>query len=178
MPPREHLVDADAFATTFRRLFDEQFPSLFRYLDRLSGDPELAADLAQEAFVRLYQRGALPDDARAWLASVAANLLRDERRRSARRARLLDTRPDDVPLGSVPAADAGVVEGERRALARAALDALPPRDRDMLLLKHEGYSYREIARAVGVAESSVGTLLARATAAFRRVIEGRGHVSA
>jgi DNA-directed RNA polymerase specialized sigma24 family protein len=37
----------------------------------------------------------------------------------------------------------------------------------MLLLRHEGFSYREIATALGVAESGVGTMLIRATEAFR-----------
>lgn len=156
------------FETDFRRLFDERFASLFRYLDRLSGDPELAADLAQEAFVRLYDRGAMPDDARAWLAAVAANLFRDERRRAHRHERLLAGQPAELTLGAPPAAsDLVMVANERRADVRAALDVLPLRDRQMLLLRHEGFSYREIAQALDVAEASVGTMLARATAAFR-----------
>jgi DNA-directed RNA polymerase specialized sigma24 family protein len=50
---------------------------------------------------------------------------------------------------------------------REALDGLTLRDRQMLLLRHEGYSYREIAQALGVPETGVGTMLVRATAAFR-----------
>ena len=62
---------------------------LARYLDRLSGDRELAADLAQETFVKLYQRGALPDQPEAWLISVAMNLFRNARSTATRRRRLL-----------------------------------------------------------------------------------------
>jgi RNA polymerase sigma-70 factor, ECF subfamily len=162
------MTERGAFEATFRRLFDERFASLFRYLDRLSGDPELAADLAQEAFVRLYERGAVPADARAWLGAVATNLFRDERRRTQRRVRLLAREPAELTLGAPsPASDTAVLADERRACVRAALDRLPLRDRQMLLLRHEGYSYREIAQALGIAETSVGTMLVRATAAFR-----------
>lgn len=167
------MPNGSSFEAEFRRLFDERFASLYRYLDRLSGDPELAADLAQEAFVRLYERGRLPDDPRAWLAAVAANLLRDEQRRAARRRRILVRHPDETPIGA-PAAppDEQLASAVERTQVRAALDALPERDREMLLLRHEGYSYREVARALGVRETSVGVMLARATDAFRAAFEG------
>ena len=161
-----------AFEAEFRRLFDEQFASLYRYLDRLSGDPELAADLAQEAFVRLYHRERLPDDPRGWLAAVASNLFRDERRRSARRKRLLTLHPDEAPSGTAALSpDEAYGAADDRARVRAALDSLPERDRQMLLLRFEGYSYREVAHAAGVRETSVGVMLARATAAFRAAFE-------
>ena len=64
--------------------------------------------------------------------------------------------------------DDAVLAGEARARARAALNLLSHRDRQLLILRHEGYSYRELARAVGVAEGSVGTMLIRATSAFRK----------
>jgi RNA polymerase sigma-70 factor (ECF subfamily) len=162
------MTERDSFEVAFRRLFDEQFASLFRYLDRLSGDPDLAADLAQEAFVRLYKRGEIPDDARAWLGTVSSNLFRDERRRSQRRLRLLTAQPAEITLGmQSPAADVEVVSAEQRESVRRVLDGLSDRDRRMLLLRHEGYSYREIAHALGVAETGVGTMLVRAQAAFR-----------
>jgi len=50
---------------------------------------------------------------------------------------------------------------------RAALDRLTPRDRQALLLRHAGYSYREIAAALHLAEGSVGTMLVRAGQVFR-----------
>jgi RNA polymerase sigma-70 factor (ECF subfamily) len=164
------------FERLVRRLFDAHFGSLFRYLARLSGDPETAADIAQEAFVRLFERGTVPDDPRAWLAAVASNLHRDDRRRTQRRARLLEVGSHELDAHpSPPAPDVAAVREEERAMVRATLDRLPPRDREMLLLRHEGFSYREIAQVVGVAETSVGTLLIRATSAFRTAFtEGGG----
>jgi RNA polymerase sigma-70 factor (ECF subfamily) len=58
---------------------------------------------------------------------------------------------------------------------RAALAELAPRDREILLMREEGFRYAEIAEVVGVAPSSVGTLLARALRRFSTVYrEGNG----
>jgi len=161
------------FEQTFSLLFAEHFPSLFRYLDRLCGDTDLAADLAQETFVRLFTRGSAPDDVRAWLATVGNNLFRDERKRTSRRAGLLARWPGALVPDESAAADAPGDAAEQRDVVRGVLDSLPLRDRQLLLLRHGGYSYREIAQTLGVAETSVGTLLIRATSAFRAAFEAR-----
>ncbi|MBI3568841.1 MAG: sigma-70 family RNA polymerase sigma factor [Gemmatimonadetes bacterium] len=168
----------DTFEADFRRVFDERFPALFRYLDRLCADPDLAADLAQEAFVRLYERKTMPLEVRTWLVAVSSNLLRDERRRRSRRRRLLLGRAASDLMGdSEPSPDAGPLRAEVRQMVRAALDTLPERDAQLLLLREEGLSYREIALALGLNEVSVGTLLLRARAAFQTAMEARPYAS-
>lgn len=157
----------EKFERAFRDLFQERFASLHRYLHRWTGDPGTAADVAQEAFVRLYQRGAMPRDPRAWLVTVANNLVRDLARRSARRRVLLDARSrEDLEQAAPSGPMELVLDSERRAKVRRALDALPERYRQALLLRHEGYSYRDIAAALDYGVSGVGKLLVRATAAF------------
>jgi RNA polymerase sigma-70 factor (ECF subfamily) len=160
------------FETLLARLYHERFASLFRYLDRRTGDAQLAADTAQEAFVRLFQRGAMPEEPAAWLVTVAHNLLRDDRRRVGRRLRLLESSPADVP-GPTAAPDPSdqADAEERRHQVRAALSRLSSRDGDALLLRHAGYSYREIAVALQLTETSVGTILLRAGAGFRKAYE-------
>ena len=163
--PQHEAGHIDAVAA----LFHARYQSLFRYLDRLTGDPDLAKDLAQETFVRLYRRGTMPDDPHAWLTTVATNLFRDDRRVRRRRGELIaQWVADPVFATDSSDTDAAVLAGEARARARAALNALSPRDRQLLVLRHEGYSYRDLARAVGVSERSVGTMLIRATRAFRK----------
>jgi len=167
---------SDDFEAHFRSTFALRYPELFRYLDRLTGDPALAAELAQESFVRLFDRGAMPTNIRGWLVSVAHNLHRDEQRRSSRRLRLLGQRAtEDLMADPPPPTDEAVERRELRDAVRVALDALPQRDRQLLLLRHEGYSYQELASALGVAPSSVGTLLARAHAAFRASMDEKTH---
>ena len=74
-------------------------------------------------------------------------------------------------------AELSLERGEVRAKARAALDALSPRDREILLMRYSGFSYREIAEAVGVAATSVGTLLARAEKRFARAVADAGEAA-
>lgn len=162
----------------FTEVFQLYAPSLFRYLVRLSGDADSASDLMQETFVRLHERGSLPDDVRAWLVTVAANLLRDDRRTAARRAELAKRFTGDL-IPSQSLSPAAVLEAhERRDAVRAALSTLSERERQLLLLRHEGFSYREIAAATNVTASSVGTLLVRATAAFHAACADRLHALA
>ncbi len=163
------------FDELFREEFERDFSSLFRYVDRLSGDPDMAADIAQEAFMRLYQRGAMPVNTGSWLAVVARNLFHNARSKSMRRRRLLASEEAQQLVGNVNLSPETDLESARRRKAvRSALDRLPTREREMLVLRYEGYSYREIARIVDVNPASVGTLLVRAKEAFRRALEDRG----
>ena len=158
------------FDEAFVQVFEAEFPRLFRYLDRLSGEPDLAADLAQETFIRLYQRGSMPDAPELWLVTVALNLFRNARSTSSRRLRLLARWSEPSTTIEPPSKDMG--DSERASQVRAALGKLEERDRQMLLLRAENYSYREIAAALKLHEASVGTLLARARRAFRQAYEG------
>jgi RNA polymerase sigma-70 factor (ECF subfamily) len=171
-PARSGMPARVLFDRAFEKVFEQQFASLFRYMDRLSGDPDLAADIAQEAFVRLYQRSEFPDDVRGWLAAVAGNLLRDEWQGSRRRLELLASQPAELTMGTpAPSAESEMLREEQRAAVRTVLKRLPMRDQQLLLLRHEGYSYREIGTALGIAETSIGTLLMRASAAFAAAFE-------
>ena len=158
-----------SFDDQFVELFDAHFHRLFRYLDRLSGDPDVAADVAQDAFVRLYKRGSVPDTAGAWLVSVAMNLFRNVQSTKRRRFRLLTPgRAERVHSDAAPSPDQRVERDEIQQRVRLSIDQLPEREQRMLLLRAEGFSYREIAIALDISEASVGTLLARAQRQFRQ----------
>jgi RNA polymerase sigma-70 factor (ECF subfamily) len=166
----------DRFDDHFVELYDTHFARVFRCLDRLSGDPALAADLAQEAFVRLYKRGSAPDEPAAWLVTVALNLLRNAKSTEARRARLLTPTRSAAALADPPADPVETMEAAEAAMrVRAALARLAERDRQLLVLRSEGYRYRELATALGLNAGSVGVLLTRAKRAFRTAYEEHGH---
>ena len=143
-------------------LFENHHEALYRYLVRLSGDPDVAADAAQEAFVRLLQRPPLAAAERAWLFKVGTNYVLDSRRTSARRGRLLDGRVEST-MGDPPGDPHASLEAdERRRAVMAALARLSDKERVAILMREEGFAHREIAEAVGTTTGSVGTLLARA----------------
>ena len=166
-----------SFEASFAKLFHERFSMLYRYLSRLSGDPALADDVAQESFVRLHARGSMPDNPSGWLVAVANNIVRDERRTTKRRQRLLAGWLAFGGAEPAPPADAIVLTKEREMAVRQALDQLKPRDQRLLMMRHEGFSYREISEALAIAPASVGTMLVRATAALSKVYRELNHAS-
>jgi RNA polymerase sigma factor (sigma-70 family) len=171
-------VVALEFDALFSELFEREFPRLFRYLDRLSGEPDLAADLAQEAFVRLNDRREMPDHPPLWLITVALNLFRNVKTTRSRRRRLFTATQVDATLADPSPDPAENVQAEEtRAQVRRAIDRLDDRDRQLLLLRAEGYSYRDMATVLGLNENSVGTLLARAKRAFREAYGEDVHAS-
>lgn len=137
------------------------------FLRGATRDAETAEDLTQETFMRLLrevQAGRRPDNVRAWLYAVAANLVTSRGRRLAVAERfkaIIAVRG----VGDDPALD--VVRAERRALVQRGLGRLPVDDRTALLLSAHGFSGREIARILGRTEGATRSLLTRARARLR-----------
>jgi len=100
------------------------------------------------------------------------HLIRDRYRGEENRKRLMSENP--VMTTEPDSPEQALERMQDKATARRALDALPARDREMLLLRYSGFSYREIAEAVDVATTSVGTLLARAERRFADVLLAAG----
>jgi RNA polymerase sigma-70 factor (ECF subfamily) len=172
-PARRKALEAGVSALDPDRLYREHGERLFRYLVRLSGDPELAADVLQDTFLRLVERPPRRHDhLKAWLFRVATNRLRDLRRKSARRSGLMH---EDVVLGALadppPSPDREVERAESQSIVRRALGVLSARDQAILLMREEGFAHREIAEAVGTTTGSVGTLIARALDKLARALE-------
>ncbi|WP_419164555.1 sigma-70 family RNA polymerase sigma factor [Candidatus Palauibacter sp.] len=159
----------------FEAAYESHWVPLFRYVNRMVGDADLAADVVQESFVRLFDQTIPDEEVRRWLFTVATNLVRDDARMAARRRRLLAERYDQSDLSHDPmeAPDQAVVRSERVAAVRAALAQLPERDRQLLLMREEGFRYAEIAKVIEVAPGSVGTLLARAVRRFVKALDPR-----
>jgi RNA polymerase sigma-70 factor (ECF subfamily) len=161
--------DRDAFRLLVRRYGD----ALYSHALRMAGDPDVAADLAQEAFVTGYRRLARlrdPEKVGAWLFRIVANSARDHLRARREGHVSLDALPELAGQGRAP--DAAAAESELRSRLGHALDGLTPEQREVFVLKHmEGRSYEEIA---AVMELSVGALkmrVSRAREALRGLLE-------
>jgi RNA polymerase sigma-70 factor (ECF subfamily) len=154
----------------FDATFDQHYPPLVRYCRRLTGDSDVAEDIAQESMVRLFDHEVSGSDLgiRARLFKTATHLVRDRYRVGQNRLRLLALHP--VRPSEPESPDSSLERQEIRERAQEALGALPPRDREILLMRHSGFSYKEIAAAIDVEATSVGTLLARAERRFAAAI--------
>jgi RNA polymerase sigma factor (sigma-70 family) len=141
--------------------------ALLRYVHRLTGNADLAEDVAQEALLRLLRENAASvRSPRAWLFRVASNLVRDHARRAntAQRPIPVDAGPEDRP-------DVDYERAERIARVRSVLGTLAPRDRDILMMRESGFPYAEIAAVINVRTESVATLVMRALDRFRKAFE-------
>ena len=149
-------------------VYRASFLEVVRFLHRKVWDEERARDLAQETFARALTRQ--PENPRAWLFRVAANLARDEARLVVRRKRhlvLLRTEAERAEA-EVPTPAGELEARERTERLRLALERLSERDREVLLLWDAGMSYPDIAEQAGLSVGAVGTTLARAR---RRLVE-------
>jgi RNA polymerase sigma-70 factor (ECF subfamily) len=135
-------------------LYDRYGDYVYSVCLRMVGDVQLAEDLSQEVFLRLWRRPDLYDVSRGrfltWLLSVARNRAIDERRSRGRRFRL-ETPPSETSeelLAAAPTSedrDVAVVS-EERVVVQRALATLPPEQRLAIQLAYfGGYTQQEIA---------------------------------
>jgi RNA polymerase sigma-70 factor (ECF subfamily) len=167
--------DGQAFAQLVARWEDP----IRRLAERMTGDPHRAEDLAQEAFARVYARRKDYQPASkfsTWLWRISLNLCHDDMRRRYRRGEVpLDDEFSDPGPGvqifasEDPAPDVSLVENERHALVRSALQCLPESFRAVVVLKHyEGLKFREIADILDIPEGTVKSRMAESLTQLQR----------
>lgn len=160
-------MDPDrSFEWIYRRHRREVYGSVLRDVR----DPDEAEDVTQAAFLnafRALRRGDRPETPRAWLLTIARNVVR-------RRARLRGERPQEVELDT----DSDLLftlddsEGSASADIHAALRRLTDAQREVILLREiQGFSYAEIARELGLSVSAVEALIFRARRALAEELE-------
>jgi RNA polymerase sigma-70 factor (ECF subfamily) len=144
--------------------------AILGHLRAITRDPEAAADLTQEAFLRLHVEvvaGRAPDDVRAWLYRVATNLATSRGRRSQVAARHAPALRENEEARST---EDLVLDRERDDGLRLALARLPARDRDLLLLAAAGLTGPELADQLGRTQLATRTLLCRARSKLRQLV--------
>jgi RNA polymerase sigma-70 factor (ECF subfamily) len=155
----------------FESFFRAQYPAVVRIAHGVVGEVHAAQDVAQDVFIAAERRFADSDfspRAAVWVrvaaAHTALNTLRGQRRRHLRDLR--------AGAGAVPAGPEEIVlDRESRREVREALGRLPKRSATVLVLRHSGLSYAEVAEAMQVNAGQVGTMLRRAEVALRKEVE-------
>jgi RNA polymerase sigma-70 factor (ECF subfamily) len=176
----ERYCDGDADA--FRALYALLAPRLYGYLARMTRDRAIADDLLQATFLKVhraraaYVRGADPVP---WLYAIAHRTFLDEARRT-KRAVVAVAREDELP--EIPAQITGEAQGSRAEpgadpeLARAALaalDTLPPQQREAVVLtKLDGKTIAEAAEIAGTTPGAMKVRAHRGYVALRKALGG------
>ncbi|MGA2253211.1 MAG: sigma-70 family RNA polymerase sigma factor [Thermoguttaceae bacterium] len=173
-------------ATAFEELVVRYQARLVRILGHLVGRRELAEDLAQEVFLRVYRsRQQYVPGAKfaTWLFTiannVASNALRDRSRRpevtlAGSESGALGVRPLDqlvqATSGAMPTRQ--IDKAELRDVVRMAMESLSQRQRLAVLLnKFEGMSYTDIANTMELSPQAIKSLLSRARENLRQMLE-------
>jgi RNA polymerase sigma-70 factor (ECF subfamily) len=159
METREASFDFEAF-------FQAHYQRIARAIGRVVGDHARAEELAVEAFWKLWRNPrAQGEKAGGWVYRTAVRLALNELRRQTRSARyeLLSG-----PVRRLPTPEEAHAAAEQRDQVRRVLAALDARQAELLLLRNSGLRYGELAAAMDVNPSSVGTLIGRAQQAFRK----------
>ncbi len=164
--------DAHSFETLFFRHYDRVYGILYRLL----GNRVDAEDVAQQVFIKLYRSphtiSLTGNDSSlaAWLYRVAVNTgyntLRSRKRRQ-KWYQIFNRQWTSAQSSSETPAQA-VEIAATQAQVRQILAKMKPRDAKLLLLRHSGLSYKELAATLNIAPGSVGSLLTRAERAFEK----------
>jgi RNA polymerase sigma-70 factor (ECF subfamily) len=151
----------DALAELVRR-WDKP---VYNFLVKAGGDPELAKDVRQEVFMRVFRHASTYDPKYAfttWLFRIAVNQLRTwqtrERRPDRSAMSLDDMRDDPAFVTGKPSPAREAMNEELKLRVRATLDALSPEERELLLLRFQmEMNYREIGEVLGLPETTAKT---------------------
>jgi len=163
--------DHDEAYRFVEELFAKHHNEIYAYLLRMLRDPDLAADLTQDAFVKAYKAyDALqkPENARAWLYQIAHRVALDD----LRRRRIIRF----VPLvgearTTAPSAEHLVMDARLSGDLQRALEKIPERQRAALLLAElHDLTGLELAAALGVSHVAARALLTRARESLRQAL--------
>jgi len=160
----KHWDEAD-----FRVVFLQHYTRIVGILVRLLGDLSPAEEVANDAFWRLYRQPSLQIDGNVggWLYRTATNLGIDALRAAGRRRQREEAAGKLVHQGATTGPLDDVLREEKCRRVRAVLAAIKPAQAQLLILRASELSYKELAEALDVKMSGIGTMLNRAEEEFR-----------
>ena len=164
---------AEGDAAAARVLTDRLAPRCLALAIRMMGERAEAEDITQEAMLRLWRIAPDWEDGQAqvstWLYQVTLNLCRDRLRRAHRKQVQLDAVAE--PMDPAPGGEARLQARARNAALQAALQELPERQRQAVVLRHiEGLANPEIAQIMEISVEAVESLTARGKRALAKLL--------
>jgi RNA polymerase sigma-70 factor (ECF subfamily) len=156
-------------------MFSQWYPSLVRYAWKATGSVDLAEDLVQEVFMRLYRElrnGKTIHEPKSWTLCVLRHEIGKEKRGQQKRQAVEDMNLEELP-GPVQPDFVGIETDELTDL----LAVLSRREEEVVLLRLASLKYREIAARLGISANAVNTLLARALRKLQKAVTRKANDS-
>ncbi len=149
----------------YNRCVEEYADGLFRFLLKNTKDEELARDLVQESFLKIWEKRDIiePEKSKTYLFTTAYHLMIDYFRKEKR----------NVDFETVEFKEEGGNNhySDLKEVLNAAVEKLPAIQKSVLLLRdYEGYSYKEIAEITGLNESQVKVYIYRARVFLKKYL--------
>jgi RNA polymerase sigma-70 factor (ECF subfamily) len=166
----------------FGRLFEEFSSPVYNYLLRMVADPDRAADITQDTFIKAYRNLHTLTDAastRSWIYRIATNSAIDDMRRRRMVTPMAafgeEAQRSFDRADSEPGPEALALAGTLDERIQRALMTLRPNHRQCLLLSDlEDMSAQQIGEVMGLSYGAVRTLLCRARGEMRRALAAEG----
>lgn len=168
---------------SFEKLMVKYFPRVLNFIYKYIGNKQLAEDLTQEVFIKVFQSGSRYEPQskfQTWIFTIAKNVSLNELRKHNRNTFSLDAsiKSDEgeftqqIADSTTQRPDQQVDQDERRELIRKAIFDLPENQRTAVLLRrYEEFSYEEIAQTMNTSLEAVKSLLNRAKENLRNKLK-------
>mgnify|MGYP000548429467 CR=1 FL=1 len=156
----------------FKRIFDEYFSSLCVFAYKFVKDEDIAKDLTQDVFAKVWKSGRIFESEkamRAYLYFATRNTALDYLRKEKRKGRITDISTCEIESDNIVVGE--IIKEETFRLLDNTIELLPPKAREVIKLSLEGLSIREIAEKLDV---SVNTIKTHKSYAFRKIREHWG----
>ena len=159
---------------SFEKLMTTYFPRILNFIFRFIKNREIAEDLTQEVFIKVYNNGKNYQPKakfKTWLYTIARNISLNEIRKNKQIIVSLDETVSSkegvmsrqVADGTVMRADEEMQQEERAEMIRQAIKRLPENQQIAVVLRrYDNFSYDEIAQTMGTTSKAVKSLLSRA----------------
>jgi RNA polymerase sigma-70 factor, ECF subfamily len=158
----------------FNTIYNKHYPELYHFASRQYGASQDVSDILQDLFTKLFyeiKSGTNIENYRAWLYKVLINSLRTNYRNEKTRIVINNKLAFKNQL-SEDVYD-NYIRDERLSIVSAAIAKMPEKEKNILLLYHNGFSYKEISEILNINYTSVGTFIARAVEKLKTILKSQ-----
>jgi RNA polymerase sigma factor (sigma-70 family) len=157
---------------TFDELYKKYYQRVHNHISYMSGNVQIAEDIAQEAFIKLLNCKYEIEYPGAWLCKIATNqalsLIKSEKSAQDKNERIFSYMISDE-INEIFETENTIIRNEEITKVRSVLAKLKKEQRDCVMLKYSGYSYDEIEKLTGIPKSNIGQHIARGKDKFLNI---------